>query len=237
LFGDSNNDALIGGQGNDFLGGNDTLNGGNGNDLLNGGDGSDQLFGQGNDDILIGGQGNDFLDGGDGNDQLFGDSNGDVLIGGQGNDFLGGNDVLNGGNGNDLLNGEAGNDILIGVNSTAGLPGAGNEIDTLTGGAGADQFHLGDSTSVYYDDRSSLTAGLNNYALLTDFNPNEGDLIQLHGSKTDYRLGVSPTELPTGIAIYKLAPPPTVTAFQDELIGIVQSNTNLSLNANYFSFV
>jgi Ca2+-binding RTX toxin-like protein len=235
LFGDS--DILVGGQGNDFYNNDDTLEGGNGNDLLNGGVGRDQLFGQGDNDILIGGQGNDFLDGGDGNDQLFGDSNSDVLIGGQGNDFLDSNDTLNGGNGNDLLNGEAGNDILIGVNSSAGLPGAGNEIDTLTGGTGADEFHLGDSASIYYDDRSSLTAGLNNYALLTDFNPSEGDLIQLHGFKTDYRLDISPTGLPTGIAIYKLAPASTVTAFQDELIGIVQNNTNLSLDASYFSFV
>ena len=234
LFGDSN-DPLFGGFANDFLGSNDTLEGGNGNDLLSGGTGIDELFGQGDDDILIGGQGNDFLNGGDGNDQLFGHSNGDVLIDSQGYDF--GSDTLEGGNGNDLLNGNADNDILIGVNSSTALPGLGDEIDTLTGGTGADQFRLGDSASVYYDDLSALTAGLNNYALITDFNPNEGDRVQLHGSSTDYRLDVSPTGLPTGIAIYKLAPPSTGTAVEDELISVVQSNTNLSLDANYFSFV
>jgi len=234
LFGDSN-DPLFGGFANDFLGSNDTLEGGNGNDLLSGGTGIDDLYGQGDDDILIGGQGNDFLNGGDGNDQLFGHSNGDVVIGSQGYDF--GSDTLEGGNGNDLLNGNADNDILIGVNSSAALPGFGDEIDTLTGGTGADQFRLGDSASLYYDDLSALTAGLNNYALITDFNPNEGDFIQLHGFKTDYRLGVSPTSLPTGIAIYKTAPPSPETGFQDELIGIVLNNTNLSLDASYFHFV
>jgi Ca2+-binding RTX toxin-like protein len=234
LFGDSN-DPLFGGFANDFLGSDDTLEGGNGNDLLSGGTGIDDLYGQGDDDILIGGQGNDYLNGGDGNDQLFGHSNGDVLIGSQGFDF--GEDILEGGNGNDLLNGNADNDILIGVNSSAALPGFGDEIDTLTGGTGADQFRLGDSASVYYDDLSALTAGLNNYALITDFNSNEGDRIQLHGSSTDYRLDVSPTDLPTGIAIYKLAPPSTGTTVEDELISVVQSNTNLSLDANYFSFV
>jgi Ca2+-binding RTX toxin-like protein len=233
LFGHSNDDPLIGSQGYDF--GDDSLEGGNGNDLLSGGAGIDDLYGQGDDDILIGGQGNDFLNGGDGNDQLFGHSNGDVLIGSQGFDF--GEDILEGGNGNDLLNGNADNDILIGVNSSAALPGFGDEIDTLTGGTGADQFRLGDSASVYYNDLSPLTAGLNNYALITDFNPNEGDRIQLHGASTDYRLDISPTDLPTGIAIYKLAPPSTGTVVQDELIAIVQSNTNFNLDASSFSFV
>ena len=66
-----------------------------------------------------------------------------------------GSDTLIGGAGNDALNGGSGNDILIG--------GIGS--DTFTGGSGADTFVLDSFDSI------------------TDFNPQEGDTIQISGSK------------------------------------------------------
>lgn len=42
----------------------------------------------------------------------------------------------------------------------------------------------------------------NIYADIANFNANE-DIIQLHGSPTDYRLATSPEDLPTGTAIYR----------------------------------
>ena len=106
-------------------------------------------------------------------------------------------DRLVGSNGNDSLNGSAGNDTLSGI---AG-------IDTLTGGAGADIFVLGDNDSVFHE-----KSGNSDYALINDFNPEEGDRIQLRRASTrqgepDYYLVDSPIGLPTGIAIYKNKPP------------------------------
>lgn len=104
----------------------------------------------------------DDLDGGDGNDQIFG---------------LAGDDTLRGGNGRDFLDGGTGDDILIGGNSG----GDDEERDTLLGGLGADRFVFGDSTGNFYD-------GVEDGAIIQDFNPSDGDVIQLAGPASDYRL-------------------------------------------------
>lgn len=97
---ESDNDRLIGGNGDD------TLSGGDGNDQLLGGNGNDQLFGQAGNDVLSGGGGNDNLNGGDGDDFLQG---------------LGGTDVINGGAGVDINSFQG-----IGVGVTATLFGDGS---------------------------------------------------------------------------------------------------------------
>jgi len=76
-----------------------------------------------------------------------------------------------------------------------------NGKDSFTGGAGADTFVLGDEYNVFYGN------GNNSYALIKDFNPEEGDRLQLHrrayiGESPDYYLAPSPTDLPSGIAVY-----------------------------------
>ncbi len=128
--------------------------------------------------------------------------------------------------GNDSLIGNAGNDILMGTDGTVG------DQDTLTGGSGRDTFMLGSTTTVFYDDRNSTTLGLNDYALITDFNIND-DFIRLNGKRTDYFLSPSSEKgnLPAGTAIFR-----KVNGEADELIAIVQGSSSLSLNGNYFKF-
>jgi Ca2+-binding RTX toxin-like protein len=249
-----------------ILYGNDKLYGGKGNDLLEGGQGIDTLYGGEGDDRLFGNYAelfgsqrqleyfySNFLYGGAGNDYLEGGSIDDTLDGGMGNDTLvgdevpgasasGGNDTLNGGDGNDylqgrfgsdVLNGDEGNDILIGAVPQLFATSYDTEVDTLTGGAGTDQFILGVLPDIVLYQYSSTTQNRDDYALITDFNKSE-DVIQLAktfdtGAAT-YRLGSSPSGLPTGTAIY-------LDFDVDELIAIVQGDSELSLDDSYFSFV
>lgn len=159
------------------------------------------ITGTSKDDILIGGDDRDSLDGGKGNDLLVGNGGSDQLAGGEGND------------------------ILIGLNSNLDFSDfGGGGIDTLAGGIGLDEFWLGDSKGVYYDDAAD-----EDYAIIKDFNPSE-DIIQLHGSAAEYSLFITPTS--TAIYSGKFAidqPPP-------ELIAIIEK-ASLDLAANYFRFV
>ena len=99
-------------------------------------------------------------------------------------------DQLEGGNGDDTLIGGADNDILIG-----GKRGQ----DNLTGGVGTDMFVLGDFQGSYYADPHGEN---DDYASITDFNPGEGDLIQL-SAYDNYFLAPSPSDKPAGIGVYR----------------------------------
>ena len=222
LYGGTGNDELKGDKGNDLLSGeagNDKLNGEDGNDILSGGDGSDQLDGGENNDLLHGNAGSDQLDGKDGEDTLYGGSSNDTLNGEDGND------ILYGDGGSDSLNGGQGSDILIGVDPNLPLAGIG-EIDVLKGDKNSDRFILGDINRAYYNDENDITTGTSDYALISDFSSREGDIIQLHGNASNYRL----SNVSNGTAIY------LKTSGQDELIGIVAGANNLNLNGASFSF-
>ncbi|MEQ8542161.1 MAG: CARDB domain-containing protein, partial [Coleofasciculus sp. D1-CHI-01] len=202
---------------------------------LIGTDDDDTLFGTPGDDILSGLRDDDDLVGGGGDDTLFGDRGDDNLFGEAGNDMLfgdRGDDYLFGGTGNDMLFGDRGDDLLIGVELNLANPGLG-EVDSLIGGFGADVFQLGDVFSAYYDDADGTTDGSTDYALITDFDINQ-DIIELHGSAADYQLATVSPSLPSGIGVFLQSSTPSG---QDELIGIVQGESSLSLNDSYFSFV
>jgi RHS repeat-associated protein len=139
----------------------------------------------------------------------------DNLIGGTGND------TLIGGAGSDTLTGGTGNDVLNGTSTTSVNPGSG-EKDSLTGGAGADLIILGDSTRIYYDQN-----GNNDYALITDFNPLE-DKVQLNGSAGNYLLTVDGNN--TNLHLNNFGNSP------NELVGIFQNVTGLSLTAGAFTY-
>jgi len=94
-------------------------------------------------------------------EHVIGGSLADTLIGNSRANSLsgeGGADTLSGGVGNDTLTGGGGNDTLIG--------GVGNDL--LTGGAGRDAFVF-----------NSPLNGTTNLDVITDFNPADGDKIQL----------------------------------------------------------
>ncbi|MGQ9866955.1 MAG: calcium-binding protein [Pseudanabaenaceae cyanobacterium] len=205
VSGQPGNDSLFGGDGNDTItggSGNDTLNGGSGNDTLNGGSGDDvyildnpgdvvdvvqEPVGAGSfDTVVLTGGGVYTLT------QHFTNierievatsvpvtlpaelapitvvnpatpSVNITFAGSAAVLFNGtpGNDSLTGGNGNDQLNGGGGSDTLTG----------GIGADTLTGSSGGDIF--------VYSTLAANNAGVNNVDTITDFNPNDGDRIQV----------------------------------------------------------
>jgi Ca2+-binding RTX toxin-like protein len=137
----------------------------------------DYIFADAGDDTALGWKGNDYIDGWTGNDSLYGEGGADTLLGYDGYDYL------SGGTGNDSLYGERDSDQLYGGAGDDYINGGGYsydsyEYDTLSGGAGADTFVLGDWYSAYYQGSG--------YATVTDFNWAEGDKFQVHGSLSDY---------------------------------------------------
>lgn len=115
------NDTVIGSDNDDQIfgdGDNDSLLGGLGNDTVNGGAADDEVFGGEGDDFVLGGAGSDTVDGENGNDDIRGQAGDDLLIGGQGND------TIDGGDGTDSLS-ESGNvDFTL---TDVSLVGAGND--------------------------------------------------------------------------------------------------------------
>ena len=113
------------------------------------------------DDVMSGNGGNDHIRGGGGNDRIYGGDGEDQLFGEDGND------QLNGGNRDDLVDGGSGNDTIRGSLGR----------DFLTGGAGADWF-------VY--DYANDSHGWDGIDTITDFNPGEGDIINIGATVEGY---------------------------------------------------
>ena len=131
--------------------------------------------------------------------------------------------------GNDIIPGQDTSDVIVAVNTGDTNPGL-NEIDVLSGGAGSDTFVFGEAGTVYYDDGVGTTDGEGDYALIWDFETGI-DQIQLVGTANDYVLSASPAGLHSGTAIYRTAAGQT-----DELLGIVNDTSGLSLASNDFLF-
>lgn len=188
LTGNYHDNVLSGGWGNDFLtggGGADVLDGGFGIDLADyatspagitvwllwdsasGGDAEgdelnsiENLRGSQYDDGLFGDNGANELNGWYGNDTLLGFGGDDILNGDPARGVFGGHDTLNGGPGHDTLYG-------------------GRLADSLAGGADGDTF-VWKSTA----ESGGLTSGGFDVAstdVILDFNPAEGDRIDLSG--------------------------------------------------------
>ena len=129
-----------------------------------------------------------------------------------------GNDNLVGGSGNDSLNGDEGDDILTGTDNIAvGL----GEIDSLTGGGGADLFILGDANQAYYGTQGNL-----DYAIIKDFNASL-DTIQLYGSSSNYQTSLQ------GDAVFLYM---TQGGGQD-LTAIFEDTTSLALSGNHITYL
>ncbi|MBD2774565.1 hypothetical protein [Iningainema tapete] len=125
-----------------------------------------------------------------------------------------------------------------------GFPGIG-QIDTLTGNAeGRNLYLLGLPTDngpvVFYNDGDPNTAGITDYALITNFvfaeDPNTQDRIVLTGDLSSYSIGASPEGLPSGAGIFY-----TLNQAAPELIAIVgnvSDPSQLNINdPNQFGFV
>ena len=211
LDGLEGNDTLIGAELRESLvgfTGNDYLDGGASRDILVGGYGNDTLV---VDDLLdamleYGLEGRDmvisqitldlsdnFVETGQfmedmkasesaGNINLSGNRLDNSLIGNNANNQLFGeigNDSLIGNNGNDWLFGDAGNDWLCGTT----LPSVSDntQIDTLTGGAGADTFIIGFSAEP--EDARYINSRAADYVFIKDFNPGQGDVLDYGGAR------------------------------------------------------
>jgi serralysin len=162
-----------------------------------------------------------------------GTANSETLTGTAANETLNGfagNDTLRAGAGNDTLLGGADNDILIGINTSSTTPGR-NEVDILNGGSGRDRFVLGNTTRIFYDDGVVANGGNADYALIQDFKLTESDQIQLRGTASNYVLGAAPSGLAAGTGIF------LKTSGANELIGIIQGISGLSLTSSAFRYV
>ena len=189
----------------------------NGNDTILGGS-NDQTI-----DTIYGGKGTDKLYGKNGRDNLYGDEGNDILYGGNGNDFLSGSQ------GNDRLYGNSDSDYLRGY--TPSNNKSRNDRDILTGGAGRDTFELAQHSAGSSVNRNPY-AYAPGYAVITDFNRNE-DKIRLtwKGNMDGFSLGVGDSDRDgrnDDTYIYYGSP-----SFNN-IVGIVENNTGLSLNRSYF---
>ena len=219
----------------------------------------DNLY-RGTDDVIDGLAGNDSLYGNGGNDQLFG---------GEGDDYLAGStnfawDAWDYNIGNvpfsdtfsstesalsfDLIDGE---EIPNGVNEFVddywsnydfynhSFGYIQDEVDTLTGGLGADTFVLGEETGSHYVDQSytytmfcdaldcdGLHEGqTNDYAIVTDFSSTEGDVFQVYGDISQYTLETA--NWTGGEAM------DTLIQYGGDTIGVVTDNTDVSFERDF----
>ena len=162
-----------------------------------------------------------------------GTSQGDRIEGSVGSDVLTGNagdDLLTGNRGNDFLSGGDGDDRLVGVYDSnalilANFPGA-REVDTLTGGAGADTFVLGSRSQPFY-----VSQGGTDAAIVTDFNAADGDILELFGSANNYSIVFEDADK-VAVDIYYKNP-----LGGTDLIAVLNGVADFNLNANYIRYI
>ncbi|MGB7160843.1 MAG: hypothetical protein WBD40_22460 [Tepidisphaeraceae bacterium] len=138
-----------------------TITGGSGNDTIVGGASGDRIIGDGGFDtanysarvnalrIDLDGNADDGWASGEGDnvqtEEVLGGSGNDTITGSGGSDFLaggGGADSLTGNGGNDELVGSTGQDKMFGNDGDDALYAKNNDVDTVNGGGGPDDFDL-----------------------------------------------------------------------------------------------
>lgn len=189
----------------------------NNNDVINGDNNDNVIVGLEGNDRIKGRKGDDVIDGGLSNDRLWGNLGDDTLMGDEGKD------ILKGGRGSDHLLGGLNNDILIG----SGYFRTGDnssEVDTYTGGEGADKFVLGNRSHAFY-----TLGGDKDYALITDLNTVDGDTIQLNG-QFSYSLGAIPNGIANGRGLF------LEKDGDQELVAVIQSDSEFALTDSAFVY-
>lgn len=146
-----------------------------------------------------------------------------------------GTDFAVGFNQNQFISGRDGNETLLGFqpdnpgplqidifNGDLELPQLfGGTPDSRVPRSYTDRFILGDFQESYYDNGNPQILGLNDFGLITDFNPAQ-DIAQLNGTPADYQL----VNVGFGQALLRGA----------DVIGFFLGNTDLDLTASYFQF-
>ena len=216
-----------------------TLRGMEGNDTLDGGTGVDSLIGGAGDDYFIIDNAGDkvFENASDGIDTVEARVTGHILANGVENLLLFGSIAAGTGNSldnfllgnlaNNSLNGGAGtgNDTLSAAGSNRGV----GQRDTLTGGNGNDVFILADENGSFYDDGTSSSTGVADFAYITDFNASQDDSLVLSGSAEEYSLVSGSPAGVTGISgtghygLFRVEQGAT-----NELVAVLKSSTILT---------
>ena len=134
----------------------------------------------------------------------------------------------------DTIVGTTGNDKIWGVGATGSTLGAlgRGSIDAIRGNGGNDVFVLGDARGRFYDDGSSFSQGLYDYARVTDFS--SGDKVQLRGTASDYLLVPGSIDGYSGVGIFYDTNHNRFWDGADELIGHVSGSKSLATTDLFF---
>jgi Ca2+-binding RTX toxin-like protein len=134
---------------------------------------------------------------------------------------------------NDVITGTSFADLLSGVPITGALMGRGS-VDRLTGGLGNDLFILGDARGRFYDDQILGNSGIQDYALISDFQVS-GDRVQL--SSGYYFLAATTLNGASGTGIYFDSNANRSFGSNDELVGILQGVSAPTLSNGNFTWI
>lgn len=146
-----------------------------------------------------------------------------------------GSDLLFPSQDSQLMWGRSGNDLFVGSNLSHNSEQP--QIDIMLGDADfmgaaegsqlnwSDKFILGDWQQPYYTDPKKLNFGLNQFALILDFDSKQ-DIIQLHGISKDYQL----VESTLGTAIF------WQQGTVSDLIAVLPGINHLNLQGDYFQY-
>ncbi|WP_432288653.1 tandem-95 repeat protein (plasmid) [Aminobacter sp. BA135] len=193
VAGTSSGETIVAGSGSD------TINAGSGDDWLIGGSGADTLNGEGGTDTAV------YRDSAAGVTVTV---NGSGIGGDAQGDTLSGIENLMGSNFADTLTGDGSANILYGLDGDDILSGAGG-ADILDGGSGADRMTGGSGGDTFVISADAIGA-IND--VITDFNPGQGDQIDL-------------SELLSGIA-------PGTNLETSGYVSIVQNGANAELQVD-----